>query len=119
MTQPRCTEKQHIPAVRLGIFSIGSEARSPKRAAVEESFYGTNEVPSRTRLQNDASGAYSDASVTVTVTDPNTFYAATKTVCVSPSSNFTGCPSGAAQQTAMPSDTSINRCRPTSHAGAS
>ena len=50
-----------------------------------------------------ATGAYSDASVTVTVANPDTFYASTKTVCVSPSNNFTGCPTGAAQQTGMPS----------------
>ncbi|HJV95396.1 MAG TPA: hypothetical protein VJ608_05135 [Albitalea sp.] len=50
----------------------------------------------------DATGAYSDASVTVTVTDPDAFYATTKTICVSPTNNFTGCPSGAAQQTSLP-----------------
>ncbi|HJW11731.1 MAG TPA: hypothetical protein VJ598_08090 [Albitalea sp.] len=51
----------------------------------------------------DATGAYSDASVTVTVANPDTFYATTKTICVSPASNFTGCPSGATQQTSLPS----------------
>ena len=65
----------------------------------------------------DASGAYSDASVTVTVTNADTFYAATKTICVSPSSNYTGCPSGAAQQTAMPSGTGWSGKRVLLHTG--
>ena len=50
----------------------------------------------------DANGAYSDATVNITVQDPNTVYAGTKTVCVSPSANYSGCPAGAAQQTGVP-----------------
>jgi len=65
----------------------------------------------------DASGAYSDASVTVTVTNADTFYAATKTICVSPTSNFTGCPSGAAQQSSMPSGTGWSGKRVLLHTG--
>ena len=65
----------------------------------------------------DASGAYSDASVTVTVTNADTFYAATKTICVSPSANYTGCPSGAARQTSMPTATGWNGKRVLLHSG--
>ena len=65
----------------------------------------------------DASGAYSDASVTVTVTNADTFYAATKTICVSPTSNFTGCPSGSAQQSSMPSGTGWSGKRVLLHTG--
>jgi hypothetical protein len=65
----------------------------------------------------DASGAYSDASVTVTVSNADTFYAATKTICVSPSSNYTGCPSGAAQQSSMPSGTGWSGKRVLLHTG--
>lgn len=50
----------------------------------------------------DASGGTSDARVTVTVADPASVYAGTKTVCVSPSANYSGCPAGSAQQTALP-----------------
>ena len=67
----------------------------------------------------DASGAYSDASVTVTVSNADTFYATTKTICVSPSNNYTGCPSGAAQQTSMPSGTGWNGKRVLLHRGES
>lgn len=50
----------------------------------------------------DGNGQYSEATVQVTVSDPNTVYAGTKTICVSPSGNYTGCPSGAAQKTSLP-----------------
>jgi hypothetical protein len=65
----------------------------------------------------DASGAYSDASVAVTVQNADAFYAATKTICVSPSSNFTDCPSGSAQQTSMPSGTGWSGKRVLLHTG--
>lgn len=42
-----------------------------------------------------------EVSVRVVVTDPASAFATT--VCVSPSSNFTGCPSGATQATSLPS----------------
>jgi hypothetical protein len=51
----------------------------------------------------DPAGAFSDTTVTITVSDPNVVYAGTKTVCVSPTSNYSGCPSGSAQQTNYPS----------------
>lgn len=47
-------------------------------------------------------GQFTTANVSVTVQDPNTFYGGTRTVCVSTSANYTGCPSGAAQLTAIP-----------------
>lgn len=45
----------------------------------------------------DFSGNSSTASVTITVTDANTFYSGTNTVCLSTNTDFTGCPSGATQ----------------------
>lgn len=44
-----------------------------------------------------------EVSVRVVVSDPATTYAGTNTVCVSTSSNFTGCPAGATQANALPS----------------
>lgn len=41
-------------------------------------------------------------SVTVTVTHPDSHWASTQTICVSPSADYTGCPAGATQQTALP-----------------
>ena len=41
---------------------------------------------------------------TITVTDPNTVYAGTNTICISHSGNFTGAPSGATQITAGSTD---------------
>ncbi|MBX3621809.1 MAG: PKD domain-containing protein [Rhizobacter sp.] len=65
----------------------------------------------------DASGGTSDARVTVTVADPASVYAGTKTVCVSPSANYSGCPSGATQQTSYP--TTWNGKRVLLHRGES
>jgi hypothetical protein len=50
-----------------------------------------------------SSGAYAENTITVTVQSPESVWAGTDTVCVSPSANYSGCPSGAAQQTALPS----------------
>jgi hypothetical protein len=65
----------------------------------------------------DASGAYSDASVSITVQDPNAVYAGAKTVCISLTSDFTGCPSGATQQSTWPTGTQWNGKRWLLHAG--
>jgi hypothetical protein len=45
----------------------------------------------------DASGASSDASVTVTVESPDSVYSGTNTVCISRTTDLTGCPAGAQQ----------------------
>ena len=47
-------------------------------------------------------GATSERTVTVTVQSPDSAYAGTQTMCVSASSNYSGCPSGAALQTTLP-----------------
>jgi len=65
----------------------------------------------------DASGNYSTATVTITVQDPNTVYAGAKTVCISMTTDFTGCPTDAAQQRTMPSGTQWNGKRWLLHAG--
>lgn len=57
--------------------------------------------------------------VTITVADPASVYAGTKTVCVSTRGDYSGCPSGAAQQTAMPSGTGWNGKRVLLHKGES
>lgn len=60
---------------------------------------GTYSVRVRVRAPN---GQYSDATVSVTVQDPSTYYSGTRTVCVSTSANYTGCPTGATRQTTLP-----------------
>lgn len=40
-------------------------------------------------------------SFTITVTDPETIFATTKTTCISSTSNYTGCPSGANHATSL------------------
>jgi hypothetical protein len=55
----------------------------------------------------DAAGNQSNKTVRITVTDPNSHYSGTKTICVSTGSNFTGCPSGAAHVTQSDFDTAL------------
>jgi PKD domain len=55
------------------------------------------------RVRAQSSNGYSDATVTVTVQNPDNAYSGTNTVCVSPSASYSGCPSGAATQTTLPS----------------
>jgi hypothetical protein len=55
------------------------------------------------RMKASSTSASAETTVTITVESPDSVYAGAKTVCVSVSSNFTGCPSGALQQTTLPS----------------
>lgn len=55
------------------------------------------------RVRAQSATGYSESTVTVTVQNPDSAYSGTNTVCVSPASNFSGCPSGAATQTTLPS----------------
>ena len=70
-----------------------------------------------TLTATDSSGNASSKTVTITVADPASVYSGTKTVCVSPSSNFSGCPSGSATQTSLPSGTAWNGKRVLLHRG--
>jgi len=56
-------------------------------------------------------------AVTITVADPNVVYAGAKTICVSAAKDYAGCPTGAAQQTAMPNGTGWNGKRVLLRAG--
>jgi hypothetical protein len=55
----------------------------------------------RVRASN-AAGEYSEASVKVTVQSADVVYTGTKTICVSPSGNFAGCPEKASQLKSLP-----------------
>ena len=63
----------------------------------------------RVRVRNPNNGESSESSVTVSVQDPNTVFAGTNTICVSTSSNFADCPTGALRQTSVPSIQSQKR----------
>jgi len=47
-------------------------------------------------------GGSSEASLKITVEDPNSVYPGEKTVCVSPSGKYDGCPNGALRETMLP-----------------
>jgi len=78
--------------------SKNSQGGSPLAAYVFER-PGTYTVRMRVEAPN---GQFSQTSTTVTVLNPSSHYAGTRTVCVSTTANYAGCPSGAAQQTALP-----------------
>lgn len=62
------------------------------------------------------------ATVQITVQDPNTVYSGTNTIVVSPTSNFSGAPAGAATATSIPAAASNRRIllrRGQSHGGIS
>lgn len=63
----------------------------------------------RVRARNPASTDNAEATITVTVQDPNTVYSGTNTICVSTSANYTDCPAGAIRQTTVPSIQSQKR----------
>lgn len=56
----------------------------------------------------DGSGGVSETSLSITVQDPSSVYAGTRTVCVSTSGYFADCPAGAAQQTVLPDSASYS-----------
>lgn len=56
----------------------------------------------KVRAIDPSTQLFTESVVTVNVDDPALVYSGTKTVCVSTSSNFTGCPTGSLQQTALP-----------------
>jgi hypothetical protein len=67
---------------------------------------GTYTVRVRATAPN---GAYSDSTVSITVQSADAAYSGAKTVCVSTSANYAGCPAGAVQQTALPTEYSGKR----------
>jgi hypothetical protein len=79
--------------------SKNTQSGGPLAAHVFE-LPGTYSVRVRVQAPN---GQTHEATVSVTVQDAAAYYAGTRTVCVSTSANYAGCPSGAAQQTTLPS----------------
>lgn len=61
---------------------------------------GTYTVRVRARTPG---GAYSDATMTITVQNPSDVFPGQNTICVSTMADYTGCPTGAARATGLPS----------------
>ena len=72
-----------------------NRAQGAQSAHVFESV-GTYDVTLKVAARN---GRYAETTLTINVLDPGDSYASSNTMCVSTSSNFTGCPTGAAQLT--------------------
>jgi hypothetical protein len=54
------------------------------------------------RVRASSTDANAETTVTITVDNPDTVYNGARTVCVSVTANYAGCPSGAVQQTSLP-----------------
>jgi PKD repeat protein len=63
----------------------------------------------RVTARNPANNESAQATLTITVQDPNTVFSGSNTICVSTSGNYTGCPAGSVQQTSLPSVQSQKR----------
>ncbi len=63
----------------------------------------------RVRVRNPANTDSSEASIVITVQDPNLVFSGNNTICISTSSNFAGCPAGSLQRTSIPSIQSQKR----------
>lgn len=63
----------------------------------------------RVTARNPSNGDSAQATLTITVQDPNVVFSGNNTICVSTSANYTGCPAGAVQQTSIPSIQSQKR----------
>lgn len=84
--------------------SKNSDASGPLAAHVFEQ-PGTYVV----RCTGSRGGSSNYGEVTITVTDPDTVYAGTNTVYISPSGNYAGAPAGAETRTTMPTIASGKR----------
>lgn len=83
-----------------GNWALDGQSKNVKvGAAVAAHVFETPGTYTVTLSSNDGHGGTDTKQVTITVTDPNTVYAGTATVVISPSGTFTGAPAGAQQLT--------------------
>jgi hypothetical protein len=83
----------------------GISKNSDQGGAFGAHIYDTPGTYTVTLTVRDEAGDVSTRSTVITVADPNQVYSGTKTVCISQTTDFTGCPVGAAQRSTMPSGT--------------
>jgi hypothetical protein len=79
--------------------SKNTEVGGPLAAHVYDN-PGTYTVRVRSRT---AAGGYSDTTLTITVQNPSDVFSGQNTLCVSTMADYTGCPTGAARVTGLPS----------------
>lgn len=85
-----------------GTWGTSNKSKNTDKGPVAAHVYetaGTYTATLTVRNPSDGSTVGSPSNFTITVTDPNTVFSGTKTTCISTGSDFTGCPSGAAQVT--------------------
>jgi hypothetical protein len=88
-----------------GTWSLtGSDTRESMRGPVVSHIYESPGTYNVEVVARSADGGCDSETATITVTDPDTVFSGTNTVCVSTSGTFTGCPAGATQTTSSDFD---------------
>jgi peptidoglycan hydrolase-like protein with peptidoglycan-binding domain len=92
-----------------GTWTTGARPGASRNTAKGPEAAHVFETPGTYTVTTSAFDGTNTSSVTntITVTDPDTQWAGTKTICISTSGTFTGCPSGAVQVTSSDADASI------------
>jgi hypothetical protein len=82
-----------------GNWATSGRSKNTDKGASAAHVYETPGTYTATLTVRDATSVVSSAIFTITVQDPNTVFSGTNTTCISTTSDFTGCPAGAAQVT--------------------
>lgn len=83
-----------------GTWGTSGKSKNSDKGGVAAHVYETPGNYTATLTVKDSSGAVIDTdSFSITVTNPNDLYTGAKTTCLSTGTDFTGCPTGAAQVT--------------------
>lgn len=80
-------------------WGTSGKAKNTDKGPVAAHVYETPGTYTATLSVRNATGVVDTQTFTITVQDPNTVFAGTKTTCISTTADFTGCPAGAAQVT--------------------
>jgi len=91
-----------------GVWGISGKSKNTDYGYVAGHVFETPGTYTVVVLVTDGVTVFESHDVTITVTDPDTFYSTTNTICVSTSGDFTGCPIGATQVTSSAFKTTID-----------
>ncbi|MCB0339845.1 MAG: DUF4215 domain-containing protein, partial [Bdellovibrionales bacterium] len=91
-----------------GVWSTNGKSRNSASGPVSGHLYNDPGTYKAKVSVVDQFGNYNEKEIEITVTDANSFFAGTKTTCISTSANFSGCPSGSQTVTTSSFNTAMN-----------